>query len=426
MISKKDVLGRESFVKRVVDLTRLISEKRTSCCFAIEGEWGSGKSFVLEKVQECLQEEQSEATGADRFFVVRYDCWKYDYYEEPVIAIISVLREKIEQYISLLTDNVKKTLLLNVKNAITKIAVDAIKSKTGIDMSGVIEAPDRDDKIYDKYFGFQKVIDRVQNQIEKISQDQTVVIIVDELDRCLPSYTIKVLERIHHMFNELENVVIIVAMEKKQISNSLHQIYGDEMDVDRYLKKIISFGFKLDNGSASNFIAKYASYFELFDIKDSDKLEEFLGEITANIDIRTQEKIFEKAENLHRLMASQIKMGTEVLAVEILTLCVKEKMSQVDLKWLVNLSGYPGIEKEVGKDYFDTVRKYAKHIAEYPIKTNGKFICDDKSFVDRMVFIIAGLTNEYKNNVCDTFYCADEEIEKEVNFTRQIYELLKM
>jgi hypothetical protein len=54
------------------------------------------------------------------------------------------------------------------------------------------------------------------------------VLIVDELDRCLPSYAIKVLERIHHVFNELENVVVIIAMEKKQMSNSLHQIYGDE------------------------------------------------------------------------------------------------------------------------------------------------------------------------------------------------------
>ena len=80
---------------------------------------------------------------------------------------------------------------------------------------------------------------------------------VDELDRCLPSYAIKVLERIHHVFNELENVVVIIAMEKKQMSNSLHQIYGDEMDVDRYLKKIISLSFKLDNGSANNFIKKY-------------------------------------------------------------------------------------------------------------------------------------------------------------------------
>lgn len=294
VISKEDVLDREAFVKQIVDLAMVLSEKHKNCCFAIEGEWGSGKSFVLENIQECLQPEQSEETGADRFFVVRYDCWKYDYYEEPIVAIISVLRDQIDQYINLLTDDAKRVLLETVKNTITKIAVEAIKAKTGIDMDGVGEVPEGDVKIYDKYFGFQKVVKKVQNQIEKISQTQTVVIMVDELDRCLPLYAIKVLERIHHVFNEIENVVVIVAMEKKQISNSLHQIYGDEMDVDRYLKKIIAFSFKLDNGSAHNFIEKYASYMEMFDITERDGLEEFLKEITANIDIRTQEKFLRK------------------------------------------------------------------------------------------------------------------------------------
>lgn len=426
VISKEDVLDREAFVKQIVDLAMVLSEKHKNCCFAIEGEWGSGKSFVLENIQECLQPEQSEETGADRFFVVRYDCWKYDYYEEPIVAIISVLRDQIDQYINLLTDDAKRVLLETVKNTITKIAVEAIKAKTGIDMDGVGEVPEGDVKIYDKYFGFQKVVKKVQNQIEKISQTQTVVIMVDELDRCLPLYAIKVLERIHHVFNEIENVVVIVAMEKKQISNSLHQIYGDEMDVDRYLKKIIAFSFKLDNGSAHNFIEKYASYMEMFEIKEKDELEEFLKEITVNIDIRTQEKIFEKAENLHRLLATQEKMDSGVLAFEIVTLCVKEKMSTVHLEWMINTSSYPNFEREIGKEYFDTTRKYVRNIIEFPSYMNSKLICNEDRFIDRMIFIIAGLTNEYKNRVCAEFFCADEEIENDLIFSRKIYELLKI
>lgn len=426
VISKEDVLDREAFVKQIVDLAMVLSEKRKNCCFAIEGEWGSGKSFVLENIQECLQPEQSEETGTDRFFIVRYDCWKYDYYEEPIVAIISVLRDQIDQYINLLTDDAKRVLLETVKNTITKIAVEAIKAKTGIDMDGVGEVPEGDVKIYDKYFGFQKVVKKVQNQIEKISQTQTVVIMVDELDRCLPLYAIKVLERIHHVFNEIENVVVIVAMEKKQISNSLHQIYGDEMDVDRYLKKIIAFSFKLDNGSAHNFIEKYASYMEMFDIKERDGLEEFLKEITANIDIRTQEKIFEKAENLHRLLATQEKMDSGILAFEIVTLCVKEKMSTVHLEWMINTSSYPNIEREIGKEYFDIMRKYVRNIIEFPSYMNNKLICNEDRFIDRMIFIIAGLTNEYKNRVCAEFFCADEEIGNDLIFSRKIYELLKI
>lgn len=50
VISKEDVLDREAFVKQIVDLAMVLSKKRKNCCFAIEGEWGSGKSFVLENI----------------------------------------------------------------------------------------------------------------------------------------------------------------------------------------------------------------------------------------------------------------------------------------------------------------------------------------------------------------------------------------
>ena len=36
MQSKEDVLNREPFVKQIVDLIKILSEKRKNCCFAIE------------------------------------------------------------------------------------------------------------------------------------------------------------------------------------------------------------------------------------------------------------------------------------------------------------------------------------------------------------------------------------------------------
>lgn len=426
MHSKEDVLDREPFVKQILNLNMVLSEKRKNCCFAIEGEWGSGKSFILEKIQERLQVEQAETTGTDRFFVVRYDCWNYDYYEEPIIAIISVLRERIEQYVSLLSNETKREMLAVVKNAITKIAIEAIKTKTGVDLEGVDQIPEDNAKIYDRYFGFQNVVKGVQEQIRKIAEDQTVVIIVDELDRCLPLYAIKVLERIHHVFNELENVVVIIAMEKKQIENSLHQIYGDKMDVDRYLKKVISFSFRLDNGHAKNYCEKYASCMDLYDIQQKNELESFLKKITLGMDIRTQEKIFEKAENIHGLMATQEKMDSAILAFEILVLCIKEKMSIVTMKWVIDASDYPSIENEIGKAYFDTIRDYSKHIRKHPARRNSKFVCNENYFIDRMIFIIAGLYNEYKDGNCGSYYCSDREMEQKLNFSKMIYELLRM
>ena len=419
-------MDREPFVKQILDLNMVLSEKRKSCCFAIEGEWGSGKSFILEKIQERLQMEQSETLNTDRYFVVRYDCWKYDYYEEPIVAIISVLKEQIERYVNLLKDETKRKMLAVVKNAIIEIAVEAIKTKTGVDLEGIDQISKDDADIYDRYFGFQNVVKGVQEQIKKIAEDQTVVIIVDELDRCLPLYAIKVLERIHHVFNELENVVVIIAMEKKQIENSLHQIYGDKMDVDRYLKKIIAFSFRLDNGFAKKYYEKYASYMNMYEIQAKDELESFLKEITLGMDIRTQEKIFEKAENIHGLMATQEKMDSAILAFEIFVLCIKEKMSVINMKWVIDMAQYPNIQTEVGKDYFDTIRGYVIRIRGRHEYRNDKFVCNEKDFIDRMVFIIAGLYNEYDDGGCGLFYCSDSEMEQKLNFSKKIYELLRM
>ena len=236
------------------------------------------------------------------------------------------------------------------------------------------------------------------------------------------------LERIHHVFNELKNVVVIIAMEKKQMSNSLKQIYGNEMDVDRYMKKIISLSFKLDNGSATNFIKKYESFMKMFVIQEQEKdeLEKFLKVITFGIEIRTQEKIFEKAETIHKLMAGKYKMDSAILASELLVLCIKEKMSTVSMNWIVDASGYPDVETEIGKDYFDSIRNYAENIRQYPTRINDKFVCKQSYFIDKMIFIISGLNNEYKNNMCGSFYCSDKEIEEKLDFSRKVYELLRI
>lgn len=377
---------------------------------------------LCKPTQECLDKEKAE--GRDRFFTVRYDCWEYDYYEEPVVAIISVLKDVLDSYLNLIPEGAKSFLLDTAKNMITKAGVGILKSKLGVDIGECIGESKSDAELYDQYLGFREAIETVRNGIKEIAKDQTVVIIVDELDRCLPTYAIKVLERIHHIFNGLENVVVIIAMEKKQIENSLHQIYGEGMDVDQYLKKFISFNVKLDNGSARNFIAKYPSFMDMFDIQENDEMESFLNTITLGLDIRTQEKIFEKAENMHRLAATSEKMNSEILAFEILTLCIKEKMKVININWISESSGYPGIEREVGTEYYHSVRAYAENIRNYSGKVNNKAICKENNFIHKLIFIIAGLKNEYGYGYCGEYYCNDEKIEEEIDFAKKIYNLL--
>jgi len=122
MQEKKDVLNRNDFISKIYNLIEVVTENKKGCSFAIDGKWGSGKSFVLEKIRNKLEIEQSEETNGDKYFICYYDCWKYDYYEEPIISIITSIMQTIERkkqkilwkvlYVALLKINTELILML--------------------------------------------------------------------------------------------------------------------------------------------------------------------------------------------------------------------------------------------------------------------------------------------------------------------------
>ena len=74
MSERLDVLNRDVFVENLVQLVNCLSDKEQGCCFGLDGAWGSGKSFVLDKFEEKLKCIQSEKTKTDTYFVFHYDC----------------------------------------------------------------------------------------------------------------------------------------------------------------------------------------------------------------------------------------------------------------------------------------------------------------------------------------------------------------
>ena len=84
-----DFLNRQDFIQQVKTVIELLSANKKNSCFAISGTWGIGKSYVLEKLEKQLLFEQNEETALDKYFVFHFNCWEYDYYEEPLIAIVS-------------------------------------------------------------------------------------------------------------------------------------------------------------------------------------------------------------------------------------------------------------------------------------------------------------------------------------------------
>lgn len=334
-----DILNREQFVDNVFNIIDKLSKDRKSCTFAINGDWGSGKSFVLDMLEKKLSEWQNEETATNQYIVFHYNCWQYDYYDEPLVAIASALYDGAIAESSLIPPKVKIALLsilcfigLSTKD----FANNMFKELMSIDLHEVhaktrekIEEYKRKGKPDDDLLSIRKSIEDTRDVLKEIAEDATVVVVVDELDRCLPEYAIRVLERLHHLFDGVDNVIVVLAVDKTQLDQTVSQIFGmeEELDdkhiigrsIDSYLRKFISFYVELDSGIISEkYVEKYKDYFELFDYQnDVFDPEDFFCCLFKGINIRDIDRIIEKTTLIHRLLFSE-KADWEIMCAELI------------------------------------------------------------------------------------------------------------
>ncbi|MGM0139115.1 hypothetical protein IGI65_001566 [Enterococcus sp. DIV0755b] len=72
------------------------------------------------------------------------------------------------------------------------------------------------------------------------SLNKNLLIIIDELDRCKPSYSVELLEVIKHLFNS-DNIVFLFASNKTELIQTIKLIYGQEFDGYKYLNRFFEF-----------------------------------------------------------------------------------------------------------------------------------------------------------------------------------------
>ena len=81
-----DELGRQKYAEL---LTNLVSSARNApFCIAVDGEWGSGKTFFLKRWREEFLKKGNTA--------IYFNAWEDDFYADPLTAIIGQLRKEIE------------------------------------------------------------------------------------------------------------------------------------------------------------------------------------------------------------------------------------------------------------------------------------------------------------------------------------------
>ena len=233
---QQDMLGRGPFVSLLENIIVQKTKVHEGFSFAIDGKWGCGKSWIIKELEKKLE---------SRYFVVHYNCWENEYYEEPLIAILSAIIDKLNQIESRTKSKKKLQTIKIAVDFLTETASIVAKNKIGIDFNDLKKAGkkaiDADKKKvfqtdFDKNQPLKKAIEVVSNNLLKLKLEfGGVIFIVDELDRCLPEYAIKVLQRLHHIcYDNISDTYVFVqlaAINKSELLGSITKTFGREFNL---------------------------------------------------------------------------------------------------------------------------------------------------------------------------------------------------
>ena len=204
-----DHLSRQPFIDLLKNIIANQSATKTGYSIAIDGEWGSGKTWILNELESQLDKN---------YLVFHYNAWENDFYDEPLVAILSVMIEKLNQVTSQksLYEAAIDELLRQASADLLTLVSGIVKEATKIDAEKIIrrkkgffrrikEHTKLTVKDINTLVPLQHTLQEVRNNLKKLSEKFHIILIVDELDRCLPEYAIKVLERLGFLRNSNVN-----------------------------------------------------------------------------------------------------------------------------------------------------------------------------------------------------------------------------
>lgn len=335
-------------VEDISSIIRSCVEMEKPITFSIEGEWGKGKTWIVEKVADTLNgidvtledDNKNKKAGVDDFLVFNYNAWEKDYYEEPLLAILITLINQLNKH--LLLENIvkselktlyeeSKVILETALRAISKrvIGVDVVDiGKRGIDIAKKVKNSAKLETEADySENNIEKDIHTVVSTLNRLSRQTPIVFIVDELDRCLPEHTIRTLERLHHIFGKVHSSVTVISVNEAQLKTTVLKMFGDNIPFEAYLRKFVDFRVSLDSGNADSteLQIKLKTFFDLFGQKGDDKLlDEVVSGLCNSMTARDFEKVCNNATLCHKLVGKETTfLSKELACAELLLFACK-------------------------------------------------------------------------------------------------------
>jgi hypothetical protein len=249
---KEDAIGRNHFLYRFIHLLNCLEG---SSIIALDGHWGSGKSFFVKQAKMVLDahnpyikhdtlvdkeeickawKEIAHSMGGKELSLkkhvcVYYDSWLHDDDEDPLLSLI------FEIYCSIKNEYAFHEMF-NILDVLGNV-VDAVSGKS---ISKIRESLKRQKDPFQSLLDERELSKKIKEFLNSLlaEQGERLVIIVDELDRCNPIFAVRLLEKIKHYFDN-ENITFILSINSYELQNTIKNYYGERFNATGYLNRFI-------------------------------------------------------------------------------------------------------------------------------------------------------------------------------------------
>jgi hypothetical protein len=275
-----DSLDFESYAQQFYDLitqNKLVSEN-SSLNIALTAQWGSGKTYFLKNFQTKFKET------SDNIIITYYSSWSNDEYNNAIAPFISMLLEVLSlQEDETKDENARKflksasTIVNYSKNIIFKniiknlfelkfpivkdifeklfegVSIEEVKSMLESDNFSTIKNEELNH--YSEYVNAKKEFKKSLSEYLKSKENKKLIILIDELDRCKPSFALQTLEVVKHLF-DIKNIIFVFGTDVDNLSSIIKKEYGSSIDPAGYLRRFFDYQFELPKTKIETYVLK--------------------------------------------------------------------------------------------------------------------------------------------------------------------------
>lgn len=313
---KGDLWGRKQLGEK---LTNFISNLQCGATIALDAEWGAGKTWFVKNWKTDLSQ--------NGYTVIYIDAFQHDFMEDPFLILSMEILNAVKTD-ETIVDNFKKTMVSTYHAILPNIPIllwsltmtlmgaghlsktveqtlQDIKENTGgfgENAGELLEGKLREHltELVEEYNNSKNQLGYFRAQLEKLvaNLDEPLVFIVDELDRCKPEFSIKLIERIKHFF-DIPNIVFVLSTNKSQLEESINSFYGFK-STNSYLEKFIDLNIKFPKRETGSYIEVIREYVKKYGLRINNKDILILSEI-FNLNSRDLTRILQKMALMNNL-----------------------------------------------------------------------------------------------------------------------------